>query len=86
MDKVRPPTPHTGTVEIPESHIYNQPKMYLEFVTIFYIIPSLQGMLLILGFQTHIWWHEKPIVVPYVSFQGLNTKYFLIHKHHNAMI
>jgi hypothetical protein len=36
-------------------------------------------------YENHIWWYEKAVVVPDVSFQGSNIKSFLLREFHDAM-
>ena len=36
-------------------------------------------------YENHIWWHEKAVVVPDVSFQGSNIRSFLLREYHDAM-
>ena len=36
-------------------------------------------------FLENVWWHDKVIVVPNVSFQGSNIRSFLLLEHHDAI-
>ena len=36
-------------------------------------------------YENHIWWYDKAVVVPDVSFQGSNIRSFLLREYHDAM-
>ena len=75
----------------------NNPKGYSEFVSDHKLYQTIiAGYALDLWFsnphnlkhfvyENHIWWYEKAVVVPDVSFQGSNIRSFLLREFYDAM-